>query len=96
MRRLGERLIGSVRRAWAAWRMERGAASAVPGEGRAAEAREEEEGPGRLREGERLESGEAKGSATVVAGVGARERVWEEAWAVGRSGFGRCCGLHHR
>jgi hypothetical protein len=37
-----------------------------------------------LREGERLESGEAKGSVTVVAGVGARERVWEEAWAVGR------------
>jgi hypothetical protein len=64
--------------------MERGAASAVPGEGRAAEAREEEEGPGRLREGEGLESGEAKGSVTVVAGVGARERVWEEAWAVGR------------
>jgi hypothetical protein len=40
MRSLGERLRGNVRRAWATWRMERGAASAVPGEGRAAEARE--------------------------------------------------------
>jgi hypothetical protein len=58
--------------------MERGGASVVPGGGRAAEARELEEGPGRLREGGRLESGVAKGSGNVVVGVWVSERDWVE------------------